>query len=138
MEYSTVEKMGAGDFKATTAWNGAAMRMRLAHPEIRYGYPKEGFSFWSDNLVVLKDAKNVENAKQFQNYIMDPEVAAKLSTFHRYANGVAGSDKYLPDEMKGAPELVIPDDLKSHGELAIKCSPETQAISTKIWTELTK
>jgi spermidine/putrescine transport system substrate-binding protein len=138
MEYSTVEKMSAGDFKATTAWNGAAMRMRLANPAIHYGYPREGFSFWSDNLVVLKDAKNVENAKLFQNYIMDPEVAAKLSSFHRYANGVAGSEKYLPDDMKDAPELVIPADLKSHGELAIKCSPETQALYTKIWTELQK
>lgn len=138
MEYSTVEKMSAGDLQASTAWNGAAMRMRLANPAIHYGYPKEGFTLWSDNLVVLKDAKNVENAKLFQNYIMDPQVAAKLSSFHRYANGVAGSEQYLPDDMKGAPELVIPADLEDNGEFAIKCSPETQAIYTKIWTELQK
>ncbi|TIW73570.1 MAG: extracellular solute-binding protein, partial [Mesorhizobium sp.] len=43
MEYNTIEKMGAGDFKATSDWNGSALRQRLANPAIHYNYPKEGF-----------------------------------------------------------------------------------------------
>jgi len=31
MEYNTIEKMGAGDFKATSDWNGSALRQRLAN-----------------------------------------------------------------------------------------------------------
>jgi spermidine/putrescine transport system substrate-binding protein len=138
MEYNTIEKMGAGDFKATSDWNGSALRQRLAHPEIHYNYPKEGYGLWSDNVVVLKEAKNVENAKLFQNFIMDPEIAAGLSAFHRYANGIAGSDKYMPADMKDAPEVVIPDDVKAQGEIQVLCSPEVQDIYSKIWTELQK
>ncbi|MBN9273710.1 MAG: extracellular solute-binding protein [Mesorhizobium sp.] len=138
MEYNTIEKMGAGDFKATSDWNGSALRQRLAHPEIHFFYPKEGYGIWSDNVVVLKEAKNVENAKLFQNFIMDPEVAAGLSAFHRYANGIAGSDKYMPADMKDAPEVVIPADVRSKGELQRLCSPEVQDIYSKIWTELQK
>jgi spermidine/putrescine transport system substrate-binding protein len=138
MEYNTIEKMGAGDFKATTDWNGSALRQRLAHPEIHYFYPKEGYGLWSDNVVVLKEAKNVENAKLFQNFIMDPEVAAGLSAFHRYANGIAGSDKYMPADMKDAPEVIIPEDVKPRGELQHLCSPQVQEIYSKIWTELQK
>ena len=115
-----------------------ALRQRLAHPEIHYFYPKEGYGLWSDNVVVLKEAKNVENAKLFQNFIMDPEVAAGLSAFHRYANGIAGSEKYMPDDMKNAPEVVIPDDVKKNGEIQVLCSPEVQDIYSKIWTELQK
>ena len=138
MEYNTIEKMGAGDFKATSDWNGSALRQRLANPAIHYNYPKEGFGLWSDNVVVLKEAKNVENAKLFQNFIMDPENAAGLSAFHRYANAITGSDKYMPADMKDAPEVVIPADAKARGEFQKMCSPETQELYTKIWTELQK
>lgn len=138
MEYNTIEKMGAGDFKATSDWNGSALRQRLANPAIHYNYPKEGYGLWSDNVVVLKEAKNVENAKLFQNFIMDPENAAGLSAFHRYANAIAGSDKYMPADMKDAPEVVIPAADKPQGELQKLCSPEVQALYTKIWTELQK
>ena len=138
MEYYVIDKMVAGDFKASNDWNGSVLRQRLQKPSIHYGYAKEGYGLWSDNVAVLKEAKNVENAKLFQNFIMDPEVAAGLSAFHRYANGIAGSDKYMPADMKDAPEVIIPDAVKPLGELQHLCSPEVQEIYTKIWTELQK
>jgi spermidine/putrescine transport system substrate-binding protein len=136
MEYSTVEKMGAGDYSATVDWNGSSMRQRLANPAIKYAFPKEGMVLWSDNVVVLKDAKNVENAKLFQNFIMDPENAAMISAFARYGNGIAGSDAFMPAEMKGAPELTVPAGIKVAYSRA--CPPEAQELYTKIWTELLK
>ncbi|GAA2828572.1 spermidine/putrescine transport system substrate-binding protein [Aminobacter aminovorans] len=138
MEYGAIDKMKAGDFQASTTWNGAALRIRLARPDVNFGYPKEGFTYWSDNVVVLKDAKNVENAKLFQNFIMDPEIAAGLSAYHRYANGIAGSETFMPAEMKDAPEIVIPEASKAHGTMAMMCPPEVDAIYTRIWTDLQK
>ena len=138
MEYGTIEKMGSGDFKASSDWNGSAFRQRLANPKVKFGYPKEGFVYWSDNLAVLKDAKNVENAKLFQNFMMDPENAGLNSGFHRYANGIDGSDKFMPADMAGAPEINVPEEFKSVGVQSETCPPEVQALYTKIWTELQK
>ena len=138
MDYGNIEKFAKEDMWGGVNWNGSTFRMRLANPAIAYGYPKEGFPLWMDSVAILKDAKNVENAKLFQNFIMDPEVAAGLSAFHRYANGIAGSDKYMPADMKDAPEVVIPEAVKPLGELQVLCSPEVQEIYTKVWTELQK
>lgn len=138
MEYGTIEKMTAGDFAASSDWNGSALRQRLRNPAIHFGYPKEGFVNWSDNVVVLKDAQNVENAKLFQNFMMEPENAAMNSAFHRYANGIPASAQFMPDDMKNAPEVVVPDEFKAAGIPSQTCAPETQALYTKIWTELQK
>jgi spermidine/putrescine transport system substrate-binding protein len=138
MDYASLDKMVSGDISATSDWNGSVLRQRLQKPSIHYGYPKEGFTYWSDNVVVLKEAKNVENAKLFQNFIMDPENAAMISAFARYANGIAGSDKFMPADMKDAPELNVPEDMKSKAVFARLCDPATQEIYTKIWTELQK
>jgi spermidine/putrescine transport system substrate-binding protein len=138
MDYGLVEKMPRGDFAAAAYWNGAAFRARLAKPSIKFGYPREGFPLWMDSVVVLKDAKNVENAKLFQNFIMDPQNAALISEFARYANGITGSEEYMPDDMKTAIEINIPDDYKDKGVFLPACPKEVNDIYTAIWTDLTK
>ncbi|RLA14413.1 MAG: putrescine/spermidine ABC transporter substrate-binding protein [Gammaproteobacteria bacterium] len=137
MDYSTIEKLTSKDVDLSQNWNGAAMRARAQRPELEYAYPKEGFTGWMDNVAVLKGAPNVENAKLFMNFMMDPENAAMTSNFARYANGVMGSEKYMEAAMKSAPEIIIPASAPAP-EFVPPCDQDVVALYTKIWTNLKK
>lgn len=134
MDYGTVAKMSAGDYAATTEWSGSAMRERLKNPDIHFVYPKEGFLTGGEGAAILKDAQNVENAKLFLNFLMDPENAGMNSGFHRFGSGIKDAEKFMPDDMKGAPELDLPADLRPLSIDARVCPQDVQELYTKIWT----
>ena len=118
MDYGIIEKIRQPTISAPRSTGTARRCARDCRTRTSsYGYPKEGYPLLMDNVAMLKDAKNVENAKLFQNFIMDPENAALISAFARYANGIKGSEPYMPEEMKGAPEVDIPADARRQGTL---------------------
>ncbi len=138
MDYGMTEKMAANDVMASVYWNGAIFRARLQNPDVVYGYPKEGYPLWMDQVMLLSDAQNVEEAYKFLDFIMVPENAALISAFARYANGISGSAEFMPADMKTAPEIQVPADLVAAGHFLPTCSPKAQEYYTAIWTELQK
>lgn len=57
--------------------------------------PKTGATLFFDTMAIPKDAKNVQNAHLFINYILRPEVHASLTNKVFYANPNAASLKFV-------------------------------------------
>jgi spermidine/putrescine transport system substrate-binding protein len=138
MDYGMEEKMAVNDVSASVYWNGAMIRARLKNPDVVYAVPKEGFIEWMDQVMLLSDAQNVEEAYAFINFIAAPENAAMISNFARYASGISGATEYMDDVMKTAPELMIPPELADKGRFIPTCGQKAQELYTAIWTELQK
>lgn len=76
----------AGDVWAAQLWNGDTMQAKAEKAEIEFVLPKEGSSIWCDSMVIPKGAKNLRAAHEFLNYILRPDVGAKISDFTGYGS----------------------------------------------------
>ncbi len=76
----------AGDVFAAQLWNGDTMQAKVEKAEIEFALPKEGSSIWCDSMCIPKGAKNLRAAHEFLNYILRPEVGAKISDFTGYGS----------------------------------------------------
>lgn len=136
MDYDSEAKLSANDIMAAATWNGPSMRARLNNPPVRFGYPQEGFPLWMDSVALLSDARNVDEAYEFLDFIMAPENAALISNYARYANGITGSEQYMDEVMRDAPEIVIPEELRGAGVFLPTCPASAVDLYSRIWTEL--
>ena len=88
-----------------------------------------------DNVAVAKGAPNLDNAKAWVNFVMDPENAAMITNYARYSNGIKGSEAFIDPALAAAPEINPPADAPAP-EFIPTCSPEATALIDKVWTKL--
>ena len=131
------EVLVSGDAAVGQIWNGFGMRARAEKASLKYSYPREGFTGWMDNLVVLKGAPNLDNAKKFLNFMLEPENAATLTNFARYTAGVMGTEPFLEPELASAHELNPPSAAPAP-EFVPPCPEKVIRIYDRIWTNLLK
>ena len=127
----------SGDAAVGQIWNGFSARAREEGANIEYAYPKEGYIVWMDNVVLLKDAPNRDNALKFMNFLLEPENAAAVTNFARYTAGVEGVTELLDEDLKASPEANPPADAPD-GTFVAVCDEQTQALYDAIWTRLRK
>jgi putrescine transport system substrate-binding protein len=104
--------------------------------EIGYAIPKEGAQLWFDNLAVPRDAKNVEEAYAFINYLQKAEVAATNSNFVSYANGNLASQKFI-DKSIMEDKTIYPDDAMMSRLYVINAhDPKTERLMNRLWIRI--
>jgi spermidine/putrescine transport system substrate-binding protein len=130
----TVERQVSGETVMHEQWSGKALATRQQKPSFRYAYPKEGVVGWMDNVAVPSTAPDLENAKKFLNFLMDPQNIALQQKSTGYQSAIAGSNKYLPPEIGESPEFNPPADLKI--VFAPSCPQKATRAYDKIWTSL--
>src|SRR5690606_28266153 len=68
--------------------------------EIGYSIPREGANLWFDTLAIPADASHVEEAHQFLDYLLRPEVIAAISETVGYANPNLAALPLLDEETR--------------------------------------
>ncbi|EIM74302.1 extracellular solute-binding protein family 1 [Nitratireductor aquibiodomus RA22] len=103
---------------------------------VGYAIPKEGAMLWFDQMAIPADAKNVEEAHEFLNYIMRPDVIAKASNYVVYANGNKAAQAEMDEEVVGDP-AVYPDEATMEKlQAPLPYDMRTQRQVTRMWTKV--
>ena len=127
----------SGDAAAGMIYNGFSAKARAEGANVEYSYPKEGHVLWMDNVVLLKDAPNRDNAIKFMNFLLEPENAAAVTNYAAYTSGVTGVEPFLDEAIRTSPENNPPADA-APGGFAQDCDDATQQLYDAIWINLKK
>ena len=130
----TIGRMAASEVTMHHQWNGASYKSGLKLATAVFVYPKEGMNLWSDYFVVPKGAPNVESAKTFMNWMMDPKNAAEASNFNGYNNAIKGSAAFMDPALAASPAINPPEALKSRFRPVKDCSVKARELRDSVWT----
>jgi spermidine/putrescine transport system substrate-binding protein len=125
----------SGDAAAGMIYNGFSAKGREEGANIEYAYPDQGYIVWMDNVVLLKDAPNRENALKFMDFLLEPENIAAVTNYAQYAAGVKGSGEFTDAALASSPEN-NPRDGAGAGAFIAVCDQATQEVYDQIWTRL--
>lgn len=133
-----IGRMASGEQTMHMMWNGAFTRAQADNPNLQYVYPAEGITLWSDNFAVPVGAQNVDNAKIFINWMMDPANIGEATNFVGYDNGITGSSEFMTAELGANPAVVIPEEFKALATPVPGCAVEAIDLYDQVWTNFRK
>ncbi len=139
---SYINDLANGDICLVVGWSGDIIQARDRANEadngvhIGYSIPKEGAPQWFDMMAIPQDAKHVENAYAFINYMLDPKVAAANTNYVTYPNAVPASKALIEAEIANDPTIYPPADVDAKLFTFAVLPPEVDRLYTRIWTEL--
>lgn len=118
-------------------WSGEAFMAAQENENIVYIYPKDGAAVWVDSLVIPSKSKNVENAYKFIDFIIRPDISAKISNYVGYATPLNKTEveQYLDDDAKDS-KIIFPsneDLINSEFQLDVE---EALPIYSAYWEKL--
>ena len=135
-----INALANGDICVAVGWSGDVLQARDRAAEadagvtVDYIIPKEGALMWFDNMAIPADAPNIDEAHEFLNYIMRPDVMAKASNYVYYANGNAASKPLLNEDVIGDPAIYPNEETVARLYTVTPDSPRDQRLRNRTWT----
>jgi putrescine transport system substrate-binding protein len=123
-------------------WSGdyatAKARAKEAGIDLNLAYyvPASGSPVWIDLWCIPADAKRVDNAHKFINYLMRPEVIAKCTNLTNYANANTAANKFVSPEILADPAVYPTDEIKKRLWTEKTLSADMERARTRAWSTI--
>jgi spermidine/putrescine transport system substrate-binding protein len=127
--------IASGEFLLVHGYSGDLLQVQRENPDIDFVIPAEGTSIACDDLVIPKDAKELQLAHAFINFIHDPDVAAENTNFISYICPNQTSYSKVNPELRNNPAVFLAPEVKAKCEVIDDLGPDT-AKYTRMWDQI--
>lgn len=133
--YDIVSLVQSGDIAAAHWYVGATLYTLEEPDKLGFVIPEEGATMYQEDICVLKDAPNKDNAIKFLEFYMQPEIAA-LNTLQQ-VNGTANvpARELLPPELKANPNTNPPPEVIAKLQIFEDLGNDLRKYN-RIWTKV--
>jgi len=137
-----INDLAAGDICLALGYSGDVIQARnrareAGSPvEIAFRVPREGSMMAIDMLAIPKDAPHPDNAHQFINYILRPEVIAKITDAVSYPNPNLRASALIDPEIRGDPGIYPPQPVMQRLFLDEPAPRAYERLRTRIWNRI--
>lgn len=121
----------SGDY-ATAKNRAAAAGVDI---DLRYTTPKEGTGLWVDGLYIPIDARNVDNAYLFINYILRPDVMAAIANEVNYATANSGAWPMIDPKVRNDVAIFPSEEIMKNTFATTAQDPKDERRRTRAWVQ---
>ena len=137
-----INDLANGDICVAIGWAGDVMQASNRAKEakngvnVAYSIPKEGALAFFDVFAIPADAKNLDEAYQFLNYLMEPKVIAQISNTVYYASGNKAATPLVNEDVRNNPGIYPPADVQAKLFTLKVQDPKIDRVITRSWTKV--
>ncbi|KAA8729581.1 MAG: spermidine/putrescine ABC transporter substrate-binding protein PotF [Ewingella americana] len=137
-----INDLANGDICVAIGWAGDVMQASNRAKEakngvnVAYSIPKEGALAFFDVFAIPADAKNLDEAYQFLNYLMEPKVIAQISNTVYYASGNLAATPLVNADVRNNPGIYPSDAVRAKLFTLKVQDPKIDRVITRSWTKV--
>jgi putrescine transport system substrate-binding protein len=136
-----INDLAGGSICMSLGWSGdmgiAAARAKAAKNGVNIEVfpPTHGAVIFIDTMAIPADAKNIDNAYKWMNYVLEPKVAAADTNAVTYANPVPASLPYVDPKIRDNDFVFLKPDMMSKLIPPKVYTPEQRRLVTRLYTK---
>ena len=137
-----INALANGDICMAMGYSGDILQARDRAAEagngvdIEYLIPREGALMWFDVMAIPSDAPHPDEAHEFINFMMRPEIAAANSNYVYYANGNLDSQPLLNEDVIADEAIYPSQETLDRLFTSTSYDPRSQRVLTRMWTSV--
>ena len=128
--------MASGAIVMAQANQSAARNAILQNPKLKWVVPGPHSEIWVDSYAIAAGAPNLDNAYQFLNFFLTPDIQVKETAYIGYPAAIAGLQQKMPADLKESALIFGGPGVDFSALTAYVVNPATQAVYQDIQNQV--